>query len=71
MKVTLELVPIDDTTTKIGIKYIVKNVKFDNVYIETIMDVKLTEKEDTNYATAANAISEYFDKLNFALNPVI
>lgn len=70
MKVTLELLPINCDTSKVGIKYIVSNVKFDNIYVETILDTNITNEDNTKYSTMATAISEYFDKLSFALHPV-
>lgn len=70
MKVILELLPINCDTSKVGTKYIVNNVKFDNIYVETILDTNITNEENVKYMTMADAISEYFSKLSFALCPV-
>ena len=69
MKVTLELLPINCDTSKVGTKYIVNDVKFDNIYVETVLDTNITDKENAKYMAVSDAISEYFSKLTFALCP--
>lgn len=69
MKIILELLPINCDTSKVGKKYIVNNVKFDNIHVETILDTNITDKENAKYMAMADAISEYFSKFTFALCP--
>lgn len=69
MKVILELSPIIYDTAKMGVMYKVNNVKFDNINIDTILNTKLADVEDSKYAEISEAISEYFSKLSFALCP--
>ena len=69
MKVILDLQPIIYDTAKTGVMYKVNKVKFDNTSIDTILNTKLVDVENAKYAEIAEAISEYFSKLSFALYP--
>lgn len=69
MLVTLELSTEIDATLQVGTTYKVKNVKLDDVDVETLLDRKIETKEDAKYAVIAEAMKEYYSGRTLVCRP--
>lgn len=69
MKVILELSTEIDATLQVGTTYKVKNVKLDDIDVETLLDRKIETKEDAKYAVIAEAMKEYYSGRTLVCHP--